>query len=137
MIGVNHNIEEFEYNSAKNEERKMITTLPKNAKPIEVAGSTLAFYEFEDEEYIYYYFDASMTAPPEPMVNAMAGLRLLDASNKKLIMINHRLPAGLFPKIEGYFDFEIGENSEGNSVVVFTYNSKTHEADLTQTHCDG
>ncbi len=37
-----------------------------------------------------------MTGPPEPMVNAMAGLRLLDNSNKKLIMINHKTPGGLF-----------------------------------------
>ena len=35
----------------------------------------------------------------------MAGLQLID-ENSQLVMINHKSPAGLFPKIEQDFDFK-------------------------------
>jgi hypothetical protein len=89
--------------------------IPSNAKQIEVLNATLTF--FEDENY--YYFDSSLTAPPEPMINALAGLKFLNG-NKKLVMINHKIPMGLFPKIEEYFDYEIQELEDGNVKVVFT-----------------
>jgi len=89
--------------------------IPSNAKQIEVLNATLAF--FEDENY--YYFDSSLTAPPEPMTNALAGLNFL-SGNKKLVMINHKIPMGLFPKIEGHFDYEIEELEDGNVKVIFT-----------------
>jgi len=89
--------------------------IPKNAKQIEVINSTVPFYEDEN----YYYFDTSLTAVPEPMINAVAGLGLLD-ENKKLIMINHKIPMGLFPKIEAYFDYEVEELEDGNVKIIFT-----------------
>ncbi|RXJ57679.1 hypothetical protein [Candidatus Marinarcus aquaticus] len=112
--------------------------LPDDARPIEVIGATVPFYTFSEDELTYYYFDSSMTAVPEPMVNAMAGLRLIDDVNKRLVMINHQPPLGLLPKIEGHFKFEIEHNSEQKAVVIFTYiPNKSEEADLNQTHCDG
>lgn len=112
--------------------------LPHDATPIEVLGSTVPFYTFTKDEWIYYYFDSSMTAVPEPMVNAMAGLRLIDDVKKRLVMINHQPPLGLFPKIEGHFNFELKYNSEEKAVVIFSYiPEKSEGADLSQTHCDG
>lgn len=114
-----------------------MSLLPKDAQKIEVVGSTVDFFTYENEGIIYYYFDSSMTAVPEPMVNAMAGLRLLDCKNKKLKMLNHTVPAGLFPKIEGHFTFEI-EELENNYLITFSFiEEKSAQADLTQTHCDG
>ena len=89
--------------------------IPKNAKKIEVENSTLSFYKEEDN----YYFDSSSTAVPEPMINAVAGLQLLN-KNEKLIMINHKIPMGLFPKIEAYFDYEVEELKDGNVRIIFT-----------------
>ena len=89
--------------------------IPASAKQIEVVNSTVPFYEDEN----YYYFDTSLTAVPEPMINAVAGLELLD-ENKKLIMINHKIPMGLFPKIEAYFDYEVKELADGNVKIIFT-----------------
>ena len=89
--------------------------IPASAKQIEVVNSTVPFYEDEN----YYYFDTSSAAVPEPMVNAVAGLELLD-ENKKLIMINHKIPMGLFPKIEAYFDYEVEELADGNVKIIFT-----------------
>ena len=89
--------------------------IPASAKQIEVVNSTVPFYEDEN----YYYFDTSLTAVPEPMINAVAGLELLN-ENKKLIMINHKIPMGLFPKIEAYFDYEVEELEDGNVKIIFT-----------------
>ena len=89
--------------------------IPASAKQIEVVNSTVPFYEDEN----YYYFDTSLTAVPEPMINAVAGLGLLD-ENKKLIMINHKIPMGLFPKIENNFYYEVEELDDGNVKIIFT-----------------
>ena len=40
--------------------------------------------------------------------------------NEKLIMINHKIPMGLFPKIEAYFDYEVEELKDGNVRIIFT-----------------
>jgi hypothetical protein len=106
--------------------------IPKNAKQIEVDNSTVPFYQDED----YYYFDSSSTAVPEPMINAVAGLQLLD-ENKKLIMINHKIPMGLFPKIEAYFDYEVEELEDGNVKIVFTKKNESASKLDFDTNCSG
>ncbi len=106
--------------------------IPKNAKQIEVDNSTVPFYQDED----YYYFDSSSTAVPEPMINAVAGLQLLD-ENKKLIMINHKIPMGLFPKIEAYFDYEGEELKDGNVKIIFTKKEKLVPKLDFDTNCSG
>lgn len=112
--------------------------LPSDAKKIKVDGSTLDFFEYVKDDVTYFFFDSSMTGPPEPMVNAMAGLRLLNAKNKKLQMLNHKTPGGLFAKIGEAFDFEIQEVEGGKSLVTFSFKENASlNADLTQTSCDG
>lgn len=106
--------------------------IPKNAKKIKVDNSTVTFYEDEN----YYYFDTSLTAVPEPMINAVAGLQLLD-ENKKLIMINHKIPMGLFPKIEAYFDYEIEELEDGNIKIMFTKKVNNQLKLDIDTNCKG
>ena len=94
--------------------------IPKNAEQIEVNGATVPF--FKDEEN--YYFDTSLTGPPEPMVNAMVGLQLLD-DKYKLVMINHKAPMGLFPKIQDSFDYEIVELPNDTVKVIFIKKTNT------------
>ena len=89
--------------------------IPKNVKEIKVENSTVPFYVEKNN----YYFVRSLTAVPEPMINALAGLKLLD-ENKKLIMINHKIPMGLFPKIENNFYYEVEELDDGNVKIIFT-----------------
>ena len=108
-------------------------SIPKNAKQIDVEGATVPF--FKDETA--YYFDSSLTGPPEPMVNAMIGLQLLD-DDFKLIMINHKAPMGLFPKIQDSFNYGILELA--NDTVEVTFIKKTNTSvDLknTDTSCQG
>ena len=107
--------------------------IPQNAKQIEVIGSTVPFFEDEDT----YYFDSSLTAPPEPMVNAMVGLQLLDDKHK-LVMINHKSPMGLFPKIKESFDYEVVELPNDTVKVVFIKKTNTSvNLSNVDTSCSG
>ena len=48
---------------------------------IEVAGATVDFYKYNEGDVEVYEFDTSRCGPPEPMVNAMAGLKMIDGPN--------------------------------------------------------
>ena len=106
--------------------------IPKNANKIDVENSTVTFYKYESN----YYFDSSLTAIPEPMINAVAGLQLLN-KNEELIMINHKIPMGLFPRIEGLFVYEIEELYDGNVKIVFTKKEKAVSKLDIDTTCKG
>lgn len=106
--------------------------IPKNAKQIEVINATIPFYEDED----CYYFDSRSTPFPEPMINTVAGLELLN-ENKKLVMINHKIPMGLFPKIEAYFDYEVEELKDGNVRIIFTKKENLVPKLDFDTNCSG
>lgn len=104
---------------------------------IELVGTTVDFFRSIEDGLTTFQFDTSRCAPPEPMVNAMIGLQLLD-ENSKLIMINHKVPAGLFPKIDG--DFEHSEEilEDGRAKVTFTKKAKpSNTTDFSQTSCSG
>lgn len=112
--------------------------VPEDARKIEVEGSTLDFFEYKKDNITYFFFDSSNTGFPEPMVNAMAGLDLLNDKNKKLVMLNHKLPGGLFVKIGEYFDFEVEELEDGRLWITFSFKEGASlNADLSQTHCGG
>lgn len=102
---------------------------------IEVTGATVDFFKTVKDGLTTYEFDTSMCAPPEPMVNAMAGLQLLD-ENSQLIMINHKSPGGLFPKIEADFEFVNEQLEDGRAKVIFRKKSNASNAtDFTQNSC--
>lgn len=86
---------------------------------LNLEGSTVDIFKDVVDGVSVYSFDTSMCEPPHPMVNAMIALQLLD-ENSKLVMTNHKSPAGLFPKIDKEFDF-IEENTDDGKVrVIFT-----------------
>lgn len=104
---------------------------------IEVTGATVDFFKEIQDGVTVYQFDTSRCGPPEPMVNAMAGLQLLD-KNAKLVMINHKAPGGLFPKIEADFDYEVTELDDGKVRVEFRKKSDAANiTDFTQNSCSG
>ena len=112
--------------------------LPSDAKKIEVAGATVDFFEYIQDGLTHYYFDTSECGPPEPMVNAMSGLQLLDSEDKRLVMINHKTPGGLFPKIEQNFEFEVTPLDDGRSQVIFKYKDGTSmNTDFSNNKCSG
>jgi hypothetical protein len=104
-------------------------------KKIEVTGSTVDFFEKEEGVFT---FDTTKCGPPEPMVNAMCGLQLLENSTQRLEMINHKPPLGLFPKIVDDFNYEISELDDGMTKIVFTKKEDAkNSTDFGQSSCGG
>ena len=110
--------------------------LPADAQKITVEGSTVDFYTYMKDNMTIYQFDTSMTGPPEPMVNAMVGLKLIDSTDKALIMINHKAPGGLFAKVEANYNHIVEDIEDGKVKVVFTYIAgESEKADLSDNTC--
>ncbi len=113
-----------------------MSLIPSEAKKIEVAGATVDFFELVKDGQSNYYFDTSKCGPPDPMVNAMSGLRLIKNTNNKLIMINHKAPGGLFAKLDSDVSSEVENLDNGFVRVTFTnINNSGADSDLTQTSC--
>jgi len=105
---------------------------------LEVMGSTVPFFTYTIEETQYFEFDTSKCGPPDPMVNAMAGLKLIDDSNKQLVMINHKFPGGLIAKIGENYNHSKEELDDGRVKILFSYKTgESEKADLTQNSCHG
>ena len=105
---------------------------------LEVLGATVPFFTYTIEETQYYEFDTSKCGPPDPMVNAMAGLKLIDASNKQLVMINHKFPGGLISKIGENYNHTKENLADGRVKILFSYKTgESEKADLTQNSCHG
>lgn len=101
-------------------------------------GASVPFVEFERDGVKYFGFDSRSCVPPEPMVNAIIGLKMLDNENKKLIMVNHRSPVGLLAKIEDFYKIETKELENGAFELTFSYiDGKSDKADLTDSSCAG
>lgn len=112
--------------------------LPKDAKKIEVEGASADFYEYVKDGVTYYQFDSSKMGPPEPMVNAMSGLKLIDTPSKKLVMINHQKPMGLLDKIGENYTIETEKLDDGRVRLVFGYKAgASDKADLSDASCEG
>ena len=112
--------------------------IPQEAQKIEVAGATVDFYKLSKDGQSTYYFDTSKEGPPHPMVNAMSGLSLIKGTNDTLVMINHKMPGGLFAKLEDDVKHVAEDLPDGLVKVVFSYNADASgESDLTQTSCGG
>jgi len=113
-----------------------MSLLPNDAKKMEIENSTVDFFEFKDNGLQFYYFDSSECAPPEPMINAMLGLQLLKGDDERLIMINHKAPGGLFPKIESNFNYEVTNIEENKVKVEFSHKTGSQpKTDFTQNSC--
>lgn len=107
-------------------------------KEISVENATVPFYEYFEGDIRVIEFDSSQCVPPEPMVNAMSALELLKDSNTKIVMINHRSPVGLFPKIGENFGIDEQELEDGRVKIVFTYKEgMSDQADLSDKSCNG
>ncbi len=105
---------------------------------IEIPGATVPFFTYQEGETQVYEFDTSKCGPPEPMVNAMAGLKMIDGENKKLVMINHKKPMGLLSKVGDNYEISDEELPDGRVRLIFSYKAGASEsANLNDTHCEG
>ena len=112
--------------------------IPNDAQKIEVEGATVDFFKVAKDGQSTYYFDTSKEGPPHPMVNAMSGIKLLKGTSDTLVMINHKMPGGLFAKLEDDVKYVSEDLDDGLVKVVFSHDSNaSSESDLTQTSCAG
>lgn len=86
---------------------------------VKVEGATVPVYRYKENGITVYEFDTSMLGPPEPMVNAMAVLKLLNSPNIKVVMINHKKPMGLIEKISDTYNIDITDFN-GKYKITFT-----------------
>lgn len=106
-------------------------------KKIELEGATVDFFKESVDGLTTYTFDTSRCGPPEPMINAMVGLQLLD-KDSQLVMINHKSPKGLFPKIEADFEYSEEFLEDGKAKVIFTKKDDAkNSTDFTEDSCNG
>ncbi|MCK9454216.1 hypothetical protein [Sulfurimonas sp.] len=104
--------------------------IPKEALKIDVVGATVDFFKLEKDGQSSYYFDTSKCGPPDPMVNAVSGLKLIKGTDDKLVMINHKAPGGLFSKLGDDISYET-EMLEGGLVkIIFSDNGSSSTTDL-------
>ncbi len=114
-----------------------IITKPNIAEEFSPEGSTVPFFKYTIEESQIIEFDTSKCGPPEPMVNAMIGLKMID-ENTKLLMINHKSPGGLISKIGDNYDIESVDTPDGGVQLLFSYKSgDSEQANLHDNKCDG
>jgi hypothetical protein len=110
---------------------------PDDAKEFKPEGATVPFYEYKIGDHTIIEFDSSMTGPPEPMVNAMTALKFID-KDRSVVMINHKMPAGLLNKIGENYDIKNMELPNGLVKLLFTYREGASEkADLSDNSCHG
>ncbi|PNV84390.1 MAG: hypothetical protein C0627_01180 [Sulfurimonas sp.] len=100
-----------------------MSLIPNEATKIEVVGATVDFFKLEKDGESTYYFDTSKCGPPDPMVNAVCGLKLIKGTDDKLVMINHKAPGGLFAKLGDDVSYETEDTSEGLVKIIFSSNA--------------
>ena len=111
---------------------------PHDAKLLHVENTTVPFFSYVQDGIEYISFDTSMCVPPEPMVNAMIALELLDSAQKKVVMINHRSPVGLLAKVQSFYDIAVTELEGGKLQLIFSYKEGVSDnVDLSQKQCAG
>jgi hypothetical protein len=111
---------------------------PNNAEEFHPEGATVPFYRYTMGEDQIIEFDTSKCGPPEPMVNAMIGLKMINDPQTKLLMINHKKPMGLLDKVGENYSIEEAKMEDGRVQLLFSYKPGESEgAKLDDASCDG
>ena len=86
---------------------------------IKVPKATLDFFRYKEDDLLYYEFDATECSPPEPMVNAIHGLKMLKNKNERLVGYFFHEPFPLFDKLPEKFTYKATELQNGDFKIVF------------------
>ncbi|EDZ62117.1 hypothetical protein SMGD1_0014 [Sulfurimonas gotlandica GD1] len=88
-------------------------------KLVEVPGTTLPFYTYEQDGLTFFEFNATECNPPEPMINTIKGLSLLKSNNDRLVGIFFHEPFPLYERIPFTISHEAVELDSGDFQVTF------------------
>jgi hypothetical protein len=86
---------------------------------VSIPMTTLDFFKYEKDGIVYYEFDATECSPPEPMVNTMNALRIIQNENERLVGRFFHEPTPLYAKISQFFDYEAKELENGDFEITF------------------
>ena len=90
-----------------------------NKQKIEIPGATIDFFKYEEDGLTYYEFNATHCSPPEPMVNAMSGLRMLQNKDDRLVGVFFHEPTPLYDRLGGQFTHEAIALESGDYKIIF------------------
>lgn len=102
---------------------KIIQKIINNSENIYVKKSTVQFLKYFKKKKTYYIFDTSLCTQPEPMINALRGISLLN-ENSKLLMINHSIPLGLFLRIKNQIKYKVKKLNKDKYLIIFKIKKK-------------
>ena len=86
---------------------------------IEVPRATLDIYTYEKDGLRFFEFDATKCEPPEPMVNTMVCLSLIENKNDRLLGKFFHEPAPLYDKVGNKFSHSATELESGDFEITF------------------
>jgi len=86
---------------------------------VDIPMTTLDFYKYEKDGLTYYEFDATECSPPEPMVNTLNALRMIQNENERLAGRFFHEPTPLYAKIRDFFTYEAQELQNGEYKITF------------------
>lgn len=86
---------------------------------VKIPRATLDIYKYSENNLTIYEFDATECSPPEPMVNTIVVLHLLQNENDRLIVTFFHEPTPLFERIKLKFSYISQELQNGDIKVIF------------------
>ena len=86
---------------------------------VEVPRATLDIYNYKENEFNVYEFDATECSPPEPMVNTIVTLEMLKNENDILRVKYFHEPFPLYERVSPSFSHESQELESGDFLVTF------------------
>lgn len=86
---------------------------------IEILGATIDFFKYKENGLTYYEFNATQCSAPEPMVNAMSGLRMLQSKDDRLVGIFFHEPIPLYNRLGDHFIHEAIALENGDFKIIF------------------
>lgn len=104
----------------------------------EASGASVPFYKKKEDGHTYIGFQTTDCTPPGPMVNALVALNYVNSSDIIVVMINHKFPLGLIPKIEDKFSYTREDLDDGSVKIVFILKDNTNPTTYnTDCSCEG
>ncbi len=92
-----------------------------NKSLLEVPGATLPFYTYEKDGLNYFEFDATKCESPEPMINTMRGLTLLQTSKDRVVGLYFHEPFPLYARIPLTIEHDAVELESGDFRITFKF----------------
>jgi len=86
---------------------------------VTVPMASLDFFKYQEDGVTYYEFNATECSPPEPMVNTMHGLKMLQSKDDRLVGFFFHEPTPLYAKVGPNFSHEAEELEGGDFKITF------------------